>query len=686
MARGVTVDISARITGYEQSLNQLRVAISKLDPGSELAKSLNKGLTAAESQVKSLGKNLNPKFTNESQLDKFIEKINQVGAQVVSMGQQLEKVAKTDLNFSLMDGFSDLQKNLQELQAQLNSTYLDAFKNAISSSKDLNEALQSIGFDTSKIESEQDVFDALKKKIEETSDATVKFRREYAKAVDARNKIEVKVKSLQGTIFGSADSAVKETKNVHDIADDFLNIGNLRERVTQKLKEQFSNKEDLQTIIDGFFDGLDGSTARDKLQALMNSLSIKKGDKRDFYKQIFGADDANARDIDQLLKWLNLPNIADVKSQLQQYTEQLAAAPKGISADSRTKILGFLTSDQIDQAVNELLKAISAAYKRVQDEIFRENNNLTAANGTANNAENALNAAIGKRTQLEQASKAAKKIADDLKNTTTTTAEVRQVKEEVQQTSQTIDEMAENGAAGLRKIGEEAEEAGKNFSVSRNEAEGYNEALAKVQQREQLVGKIEGVVQRWFSIYAAVRMVGNAIRSVISTIKELDKTITDITIVTNMSREDLWGQMPQYTQMAQDYAVSISGVYQVSQLFYQQGLQTNDVLTLTGETLKMARIAGLDYAESTNYMTNALRSFKLEMDEASRVTDAYSVLAANAAVSVSEIAEAMSKTASSAYAVGSSLENTATMITVMTEATRESASNIGSALKSIISR
>ena len=74
------------------------------------------------------------------------------------------------------------------------------------------------------------------------------------------------------------------------------------------------------------------------------------------------------------------------------------------------------------------------------------------------------------------------------------------------------------------------------------------------------------------------------------------------------------------------------------------------------------------------------------MSEASRVTDTYSVLAASAAVSVSEIAEAMSKTASSAYAVGASLENTATMITVMTEATRESATNIGSALKSIISR
>jgi len=46
----------------------------------------------------------------------------------------------------------------------------------------------------------------------------------------------------------------------------------------------------------------------------------------------------------------------------------------------------------------------------------------------------------------------------------------------------------------------------------------------------------------------------------------------------------------------------------------------------------------------------------------------------------------MSKTASSAAAVGSSFEATSAMMAVMIETTRESPENIGSALKSIISR
>jgi len=74
------------------------------------------------------------------------------------------------------------------------------------------------------------------------------------------------------------------------------------------------------------------------------------------------------------------------------------------------------------------------------------------------------------------------------------------------------------------------------------------------------------------------------------------------------------------------------------------------------------------------------------MSEADKVVDVYSAIAAKSATDVSELAVAMSKTASSAEAVGSSFENTTAMMAVMIEATRESSQNIGSAMKSIISR
>jgi TP901 family phage tail tape measure protein len=100
----------------------------------------------------------------------------------------------------------------------------------------------------------------------------------------------------------------------------------------------------------------------------------------------------------------------------------------------------------------------------------------------------------------------------------------------------------------------------------------------------------------------------------------------------------------------------------------------------------MARIAGMDYAEAADAMTVAIRSFKMEMTDAAHVTDVYSKVAAVTASDSEELAIAMSKTASSAESVGSSFENTTAMLAVMIETTRESAQNLGSALKSIISR
>ena len=159
-------------------------------------------------------------------------------------------------------------------------------------------------------------------------------------------------------------------------------------------------------------------------------------------------------------------------------------------------------------------------------------------------------------------------------------------------------------------------------------------------------------------------------QAIITDIRNLDKVMTEIAVVTNMTQADLWAQMGQYQNVARQFAVSTEGVYQVSQLFYQQGLDTNSVMQLTAETLKMAKIAGLDYAVATDYMTVAVRGFKMEMSESQKVVDVYANIAAKSASNTEELATAMSKTASSAQAVGASFENTTAMIALMIETTR----------------
>ena len=680
---GVTFDITARIKGYEESLARLRKALDALDPGSNLARSIRKGIESVEGQVKALGRNLNPQISNDNQLDRLTDKINATGNAINHLGEQMQNVASTDLNINAIKGFSELNKKLIELKAQLSAGIQDKFIELINNSTELNDAFKSLDLDISGKNSDQ-ILEELNAKLKEASVNVDNYEKEYSKAVAAMAASEKTVEAIKLSPFADADSKNELTKELHNITDSYTEaFKELREKVAKNLQDSYGDKVDVKSILDSFFSGLDSNTIKEHLENMMGALNIKKGEKRDFYKQIFGANEAAARDINTLITSLGLPSAKEVQEALRDWVEKISQGGKyGASGSQEQELLNLINKGDVEKFTQEAEKDVVSIWKRVQDVSKREGEK-------ANQAATTLHV-IDKEKSEEQAKH---DLIQQTINTTTSVVEtasssegIRQLQQDIADVNQQMNECKQNTVDLVSEAGKGAQEAAQQYHIAATEVNQYSDELEKAKQREQLVGKIEGVVQRWFSIYAAVRMVSRAIKSMISTIKELDKTITDIAIVTNMNQNDLWGQMPEYTAMAREYAVSISGVYKVSQLFYQQGLQTNDVMRLSAETLKLARIAGIDYADAANYMTNAIRSFKLEMEDASKVTDAYSALAAASATSVSELAEAMSKTASSAYSVGSSLENTAAMIAVMTEATRESASNIGSALKSIISR
>lgn len=97
----------------------------------------------------------------------------------------------------------------------------------------------------------------------------------------------------------------------------------------------------------------------------------------------------------------------------------------------------------------------------------------------------------------------------------------------------------------------------------------------------------------------------------------------------------------------------------------------------------MARIAGIEAAEATDYMTAALRGFNMELNETSaqRINDTYSKLAAMTASNTQEISVAMTKVASLANNANMEFETTAAFLSQIVETTRESAETAGTALK-----
>ena len=226
---------------------------------------------------------------------------------------------------------------------------------------------------------------------------------------------------------------------------------------------------------------------------------------------------------------------------------------------------------------------------------------------------------------------------------------------------------------------------------ARNVGEGIKQDLEKFSNQsdnDTRINNLKENIKQFIGWAGASKVLGAAMRNAFQDIKELDKAMTDIAVVTDFDISDMWDQMPTYTARANELGLEITEVYEASALFYQQGLDTNEMIALSNETLKMAKIAGLDAAEATDRMTAALRGFNMELDEASakKVADVYSELAAITASDVDEISYAMTKTASIASSAGMEFETTAAFLSQIIETTRESAETAGTAMKTVIAR
>lgn len=234
---------------------------------------------------------------------------------------------------------------------------------------------------------------------------------------------------------------------------------------------------------------------------------------------------------------------------------------------------------------------------------------------------------------------------------------------------------------GLDKVTESAKPAA-------NAMDEVADSGRQISERAREVEQLANQVKQFFSIGNTVQLFKRAIRSAFETIKELDAVMTQTAVVTDFSVGDMWAQLPEYTKRANELGVSVKGAYEAATLYYQQGLNTNQVIGVSNETLKMAKIAAIDYATATDYMTSALRGFNMEVNEASarQVNDIYSQLAAKTAADTEEISIAMSKTAPLAHNAGMEIQTTAAFLAQAIETTREAPETIGTAMKTVIAR
>lgn len=207
-----------------------------------------------------------------------------------------------------------------------------------------------------------------------------------------------------------------------------------------------------------------------------------------------------------------------------------------------------------------------------------------------------------------------------------------------------------------------------------------NSQFLKQQENAKNISDLQNYLTSLVSTTAIFMRLRQAVQQAFREFQEIDSELNAISVVTGKTMDELWGGFSNLNSQAQQYGVTTKNVIEVQKLYYQQGRSAVEVTQLTGETLRFAKISGLDFANATDYMTSALNAYNIAAKDASEITDTYAALSAAAAVDSQELAVAMSKVASMSASAGSSFKDTSAYLAKMIEVTREAPEALGTAL------
>ena len=178
----------------------------------------------------------------------------------------------------------------------------------------------------------------------------------------------------------------------------------------------------------------------------------------------------------------------------------------------------------------------------------------------------------------------------------------------------------------------------------------------------------------------------HAFKRMVSTARELDDSLFNLQVATGKTREETKGLLDTYNQMAGELGATTEQVAEAANDWLRTGRSLDETNELIKDSMILSKIGMIDTGDATQYLVSALNGYKLSAESALEVISKLSNVDMNAAVSAGGIAEAMSRTATSADQAGVSIDRLIGMIATMKDVSQASDERVGTAIKSIVSR
>lgn len=287
----------------------------------------------------------------------------------------------------------------------------------------------------------------------------------------------------------------------------------------------------------------------------------------------------------------------------------------------------------------------------------------------------------GSAKDLDQMQQTAKKVQIALEkafNPTLNTTNVKTFQSELQKTVGSIDQVYNK----LKLAGPQGEVA---FHQMATEVLTTNLKLKETNSLIDSMGKTMVNTVKWGIASSIMNTFTQSVQGAFQYVQSLERSLTNIRIVTGDSTEKMAQFAEQANRSAQALGRSTLDYTKASLTFYQQGLSDEDVQARTEATLKAQNITGAG-GEMADYLTAVWNGYKIANEEAELAVDKLAAVADTSASDMSQLAIAMSKVASTANTMGVDIDQLNAQIATVVATTRQAPESVGTAFKTIYSR
>lgn len=191
---------------------------------------------------------------------------------------------------------------------------------------------------------------------------------------------------------------------------------------------------------------------------------------------------------------------------------------------------------------------------------------------------------------------------------------------------------------------------------------------------------------RWQVTTSALRTFTGGIQTAYNYAQDLNESLNSIRIVSQKSADDMKEFAKQANNAAKNLSTVTTNYTNASLIYYQQGLNDQQVQGRTDTTIKLANVARESAEVASEQLTAIWNNFYDGSKTLEYYADVMVALGASTASSSDEIAAGIQKFAAVAGTVGLSYEYAAAALATLTANTREAPEVIGNSLKTLFAR